>query len=87
MYTATCSKRPVLVSCSLPGFEYQIDPYVGCSHFCRYCYVLDQAETNWREKILYHGDIVGQLRDELTGIPSQAIYMGYHTDPNVAGTM
>ena len=81
MKIATCTKRPVLNPCGLESFDYQIEPYIGCEHLCYYCYVLNQAETDWTEKILVHEDIVAQLSKELNGIPSQRIYMGYYSDP------
>lgn len=80
MKISTCSTRPVLVSCSLENFDLQVDPYVGCSHYCRYCYVLDQAETDWTEEIRIHADLAGQLGTELEGHRPQTIYMGYHSD-------
>ena len=81
MIVTNCSDRPILVPCSLENFDYQVDPYIGCQHYCYYCYVLNQAETDWTKKILVFGDIVGQLRGELEAIAPQKIYMGYFTDP------
>ena len=77
----TCSSRPILQTCRLENFDYQIDAYVGCGHLCHYCYVLNQAETDWREEILIHHDLEGQLQTELAPIAPQKIYFGYHTDP------
>jgi len=76
-----CSRREILVPCSLDGFEHQIDPYIGCEHYCKYCYVLNQAETDWTREILIHRDISAQLSEELHGIGTQRVYMGYLTDP------
>ena len=81
MRITTCTDRPILVPCGLDSFDHQIDPYVGCAHDCRYCYVLDQAETDWTEEIRIHRDLAGRLRAELEGIAPQTIYMGYHSDP------
>ena len=81
MKVSACSYRPILVPCSLEKFNYQIDPYVGCGHLCHYCYVLNQAETDWAEEILVHEDISKQLGEELQDVPRQTIYMGYYTDP------
>ena len=75
------TRRPILVPCRLPNFNHQIDPYIGCGHLCRYCYVLAQAETDWSREIRIHGDIDGQLNEETQTISPQTIYMGYHTDP------
>ncbi len=81
MKVSTCSYRPVLTPCGLENHNYQVDPYVGCGHYCYYCYVLDQAETDWSKEILKYSDIVGQLSEELDKISPQTIYMGYYTDP------
>ncbi len=76
-----CAKRPVLNPCTLEGRNYQIDPYIGCEHYCYYCYALNQTETDWRKEIRMHKDITSQLESELEGIPPQTIYMGWQTDP------
>ena len=81
MKLSICSERPVLTRCSLPGHNFQIDPYVGCAHLCRYCYALNQAETDWQNHIQKHRDITGQLARELNGIQPQRIYLGYFSDP------
>ena len=65
----------------LPELNFQVDPYIGCEHYCCYCYVLPQAETDWRKEVLFHENIAGRLEKDLATIPSQTIYMGWHTDP------
>lgn len=70
--------RPVLNPCTLDGRNYQVDPYFGCGH---YCYVLNQAETDWTEEVWYHENIAGRLEEAISGIQPQSIYMGWHTDP------
>lgn len=81
MQVSTCSRQSILVPCDLKNFDYQVDPYVGCEHYCYYCYVLNQAETDWTKEIQIFNDITGQLRGELKKISPQKIYMGYYTDP------
>jgi len=81
MKISTCSDRPVLAPCSLKDIEHQIDPYVGCEHNCYYCYVLDQAETDWTKEILIHADVAGRLGGELDGLNPQTVYIGFHSDP------
>jgi DNA repair photolyase len=81
MNIKTYDNRPVLTPCTLEGRNYQVDPYIGCEHYCYYCYALNQAETDWRKEILIHKDIAGQLESELAGIAPQTIYMGWQTDP------
>jgi DNA repair photolyase len=81
MHIKPCNNRPVLNPCTLKDRNYQVDPYIGCEHYCYYCYALNQAETDWRTDVLMHQDITGQLASELAGIPPQTIYMGWQTDP------
>ena len=79
MKVRPCSPRPILEPCSLGGFSYQIDPYIGCEHDCGYCYALNHAETDWSTEILIHPDLVGRLRQELSR--PQPIYLGWNSDP------
>ena len=81
MQVSTCSRQPILAPCELKNFSYQVDPYVGCEHYCYYCYVLNQAETDWTKEIRVFNDLTGLLRGELKKISPQKIYMGYYTDP------
>ncbi len=81
MKVSTCSSRPILEPCGLKNLDYQVDPYVGCEHYCYYCYVLDEMETDWTKEVLIHKDITGQLSEELLRIAPQKIYMGCKTDP------
>ncbi len=80
-----CDNRPVLNPCTLKDLNYQVDPYIGCEHYCYYCYALNQAETDWSKEVILHKDITSQLESELAGIPPQAIYMGWQTDPYPPG--
>ena len=81
MKVSICSNRPILVPCSLNNFDYQVDPYIGCEHYCYYCYVLQNAETDWTKEIQVHKHMAAQLGQELEKISPQKIYMGYYTDP------
>ena len=81
MKVTICSDRPLLTGCGLKNFNYQVDTYVGCEHYCYYCYVLGQAETDWSKEILIHDKMADRLSRDLEGISPQTIYMGYHADP------
>jgi len=63
MKVSTCSSRPILTSCGLKDLDYQVDTYVGCEHYCYYCYALDQVETDWTKEVLIHNTTV-RLRSE-----------------------
>jgi len=75
------TNRKILSPCGLRNLKYQVDPYVGCEHYCYYCYALAQAETDWSKEIQTYENIIEQLNEELDKISPQTIYMGYHTDP------
>ena len=81
MRYGTCSDRPILAPCSLPTHDFQIDPYVGCAHLCRYCYALNRAETDWSEEIRLHRELKARLARELDAVAPQRVYMGCETDP------
>ena len=81
MIINACNNRPIVTPCTLQNRNYQVDPYIGCEHYCYYCYVLEQAETDWRKEIRVHADLAERLKSELSPIPPQTIYMGWHTDP------
>lgn len=81
MKVTACSDRPILTECSLKDINYQIDPYVGCQHYCYYCYALEECETDWTKEIRIHREIIPRLDKELDKIAPQKIYLGYKTDP------
>jgi DNA repair photolyase len=77
----SCSPRPIIQPCHLEGYAYQVDPYIGCEHYCYYCYALNRAETDWTEEILIYSDLFAQLSRELEGLEPQSIYVGMNSDP------
>lgn len=81
MNLSECKKRTILLSCELKNFNYQVDPYIGCEHYCYYCYALNNSEFDWTKNIFIHNDIRDQLSEELAKISPQNIYMGYYSDP------
>jgi len=76
-----CSRRQIVQPCTLEGFAYQIDPYIGCEHHCHYCYALNRAETDWSEEILIHQDISSRLYQEISTLQPQTVYIGWNSDP------
>lgn len=81
MKITTCTDRTLLTPCNLDRFNYQLDTYIGCEHYCYYCYVLQQAETNWIKEIQVHRDLQKRLTKELNNVSPQPVYIGYHADP------
>ncbi len=74
-------RSSILEPCSLKGFTYQLDPYVGCEHLCCYCYALNQAETDWENAVLIHTNLEERLPGELAGLEPQVVYLGMNSDP------
>lgn len=81
MKVSKCFLRKILNPCSLEALNYQVDPYIGCEHFCSYCYALNKSETDWEKEILIHEDIIGQLTQEINSLEPQSIYIGMNSDP------
>ena len=52
---SVCTHRPILTPCGLKDIAYQVDPYLGCEHYCYSCYALAQAETDWAREIRIKG--------------------------------
>lgn len=81
MKVFSIANRKIIEPCGLENINYQIDTYVGCEHYCYYCYALNSAENDWRKEISIHENLIERLSNELDQIPPQKIYLGYKTDP------
>ncbi len=81
MKVSKCVHRKILNPCSLEAHNYQVDPYIGCEHFCHYCYALNKAETDWEKEILIHENFVERLTEEISSLDFEDIYMGMNSDP------
>jgi DNA repair photolyase len=64
--------RTALVRSKIPGVSHVINPYLGCSHGCRYCYAVfmrkysrTHAQAPWGSFVECKGNVVGLLRKEL----------------------
>ena len=73
--------RPILEPCSLEGYQYQLDPYMGCGHQCCYCYALVRNGNGWFKGIEWYDNMAQRLAVELCNIKPQIIYMGWNSDP------
>ncbi len=72
---------PVLQPCSLDGHDHQLDPYVGCSHQCLYCYALCRDDGSWSCDVRCYDRMSERLAAELARLEPQSIYMGWNADP------
>jgi len=73
--------QPVLLPCSVAGYEYQLDPYIGCGHQCLYCYALCRQNGGWMNEVRLYKNLSGRLADQVSQLDPQPIYMGWYCDP------
>ena len=72
-----------LTKSNLPGIDFTINPYIGCSHKCRYCY------ASFMKKITNHSENWGNFIDiklteeevDLKKIQNKTIFLSSVTDP------
>ena len=74
-----------------PGIDYTLDPYIGCQHACKYCYVfrkqfLDKKDQKYLED--FWGDFVdiktnldSVLNQELRRVKRGGVLLSAYTDP------
>lgn len=69
----------------LPGLDWAVNPYRGCSHACAYCYAQDVTRFHlgrpWGETIEVKTNIVQRLRKELEMGATGVYGVGTVTDP------
>ncbi len=58
--------KSVLTKTAIPGFEYCINPYVGCGHGCRYCY------AGFMKRFTGHKEPWGEFVDVKVNAPDLA---------------
>lgn len=79
--------RSILTRSNLPGADFCINPYLGCSHACRYCYArfmaryAERAEP-WGEFVDVKVNAAELLRTKLAGMrrPAGEVLIGTVTD-------
>lgn len=80
----TC--RTILSPSRIPGFDYSINPYIGCTHACAYCY------ASYMQRYSGHGEPWGSFVDakvnaprvlirRLRRTPRSSIFISSVTDP------
>lgn len=69
----------------LPGLDWALNPYRGCSHACSYCYAQDvtrfELARPWGSVVEVKANIVTMLRKELARGPRGVYGIGTVTDP------
>ena len=82
--TAFC--RTALNRSTLPGLDYCLNPYVGCGHGCRYCYVPDvlkreDLHQNWGQRVFVKKGIEEILKKEVRTKKKGTVGLSTVTDP------
>lgn len=75
--------RSALTSSKLPGIDYSLNPYVGCSHGCVYCYVpsmLRKSRQEWMKEMAAKRNIPAVLRKELKNKRKGVVGISVSTD-------
>jgi DNA repair photolyase len=78
----TC--KTALSPSRLPGIDYSLNPYRGCSHQCSYCYVpniLHIKKTDWQKQIHVKTNIPTILSKELKRKKPGIVGISTVTDP------
>ena len=78
----TC--KTALSASKLPGLDYSLNPYVGCMHQCKYCYVpsiLRMPFQEWKETVKIKRNIPAILSKETKSKKKGVIGISTVTDP------
>ncbi len=73
---------PLLKPYGLDTGGLQIDPYVGCSHFCKYCW-LNNTACSSEPSVRLHVNLIDRLAIDLATIEPQRVYLGIEGDPYI----
>ncbi len=77
--------KTALAPSNLPGLEYALNPYRGCSHGCVYCYAPDilrmSGEDEWGSSVDIKEGLPNVLAKELKKKEKGTIGLGTVTDP------
>ncbi|MEM1541894.1 MAG: radical SAM protein [Ignisphaera sp.] len=75
-----------LSNSGLPDIDYALNPYIGCSHGCLYCYAkmytnLREVIDNWGSTVAVKKNIIEVLMKEIKKVKKGTIGIGTITDP------
>jgi DNA repair photolyase len=66
------------------GVAWSLNPYVGCLHNCRYCFVpntIHAERQRWGTYVLVKHNLPNLLRRELEEYPAKGVFISTSTDP------
>ncbi|HUR69395.1 MAG TPA: radical SAM protein [Candidatus Thermoplasmatota archaeon] len=76
--------RQALTKCAMPGEPWSLNPYMGCSHDCAYCYVPDVAHVErpkWGSYVVVKRNLPTLLAHELKTKEPREVFLSSATDP------
>lgn len=78
--------KQALSKSGLPDIEYALNPYIGCTHGCLYCYAKAYTRSkdvvnNWGSVVIVKKNLVDTLRREVKKIKRGVVGIGTITDP------
>lgn len=78
--------RSILTRTAISGFDYCLNPYVGCGHGCRYCYAsfmkrFTGHQEPWGEFVDVKVNAPSLLESQLKRAPPGLVAIGTVTDP------
>jgi DNA repair photolyase len=78
--------KTILTRTGIPGYDYCINPYVGCAHGCRYCYASFMKRFTghpepWGGFVDVKVNAPGVLRRQLKRATRGSVLVGTVTDP------
>lgn len=88
MSLVVCSRKvkSVLSSTGIPGYDYCLNPYTGCSHACRYCYATFMARYSghsepWGSFADVKSNAPEVLERQLARAEKGSVFLSSVTDP------
>lgn len=76
--------KSALTRCRMPGEPWSLNPYVGCSHDCAYCYVPDVAHLErpkWGSYVVAKRNLPALLAREVRHKERRDVFLSSATDP------
>lgn len=78
--------KTVLTRTGISGFDYCLNPYVGCGHGCRYCYASFMKRFTghrepWGQFVDVKVNAVSRLEEQLSRAKRGVVALGTVTDP------
>jgi DNA repair photolyase len=76
--------KSALTKCAMPGEPWALNPYMGCSHDCAYCYVPDVAHVErkkWGSYVIVKRNLPTLLAKEVQRRERREVFLSSATDP------